>query len=175
MAEQRPERDVDDRKIPWDWIFDYPTTNLQILRADDRYFIAYPKGFAEHNSIVRGDVISGNRLEVGDYLKMLYPSKGHDLPSQMFIDAITPLDFGGDPEDLAVQQLWERVDMAVAVMGVGGACTSCGAEPRNKEVTHRRGCEVLSAMLWKAMQIEDEEPTLEQVIQQAKDQIDRMN
>ena len=118
------------------------------------------------------------RLQVGRWLAEHWPDEDQRMFHQMYLDAVYPIDWEDD-ENPETQATLGRIDLAIAVIEAGGACTICGVEPKTKggHIDHIIGCEVVSVgmwMQWHERPDEDGGPSLAEVVAAAENQIARM-
>lgn len=117
------------------------------------------------------------RLEAGRWLQKHWPDEDQKMFHQMYLDAIYPIDWEDEENPDTIATIG-RIELAMAVIEAGGACTICSVEPYAKgEVMHAIGCECVSAGMWAAWHErydEDGEPTLGQIVAAAEAQIARM-
>lgn len=159
-------------------IFQHPTKGcLHKIGTDWRCYVNDYGNGSDYDRDIR--IMHGQpahmRLALGEWLATTQPGDDKRLTHQQFINEVFPPDWTGEtPEG---KQLHERLDMTISVMGAGGACTICLAEPdENKAVEHLVGCEYVSFVLHSMEQvlIGDHEPTLADAVREANEQIARM-
>ena len=171
-----------------EYAFQHPVKGC-VWHVADRiqcYVEDFGKGGNEKDRNLRIGQPAATRLALGgwlDYVMPFKPIRGDKeremevelrrrLNHQQFVIANFPLDWDGETAESI--QLIEAIDMAHSVMGAGGACTICEAGPPDYD--HLIGCDYVSAMLHQieVMSDPEHEPTLQEVVDRANEQIARM-
>lgn len=160
---------------------------LWVLKWNESTWLAYirrPKTRSDltehyHHIVAKNRAIE-RRLQMGTWMREQNPGNEHMLPQQIFLEMLDPVPydeiFDDTEETPEGQAILEQIDMAMAVIGAGGACTVCGAEQHDGHVHHELGCYLPGFAIWRMLHPEDQDrtPSLAMVIQAAQEQIARM-
>lgn len=126
-----------------------------------------------------GVEVHRSRVELGLWLEKQHPAEDNiknKVLNHLFVEAVFPIEFE-EHDKAETQASLKRVDLAQSVIDAGGACTICGApnDPHHG-VDHLIGCEYMSWLMYVAALAvtADREPTLDEVVRSAEQQIARM-
>src|SRR5262252_7473350 len=163
-----------------DAIFQHPIKGAVFVPDGDRmYALVNDWGGGvddDDKAIYHGVETFRGRCELGAWLTERFPDPKYKIVNHAFVEAIRPIDFN-DEESAETVAAMQRIDMAMSVQQAGGACTICGAPNEDGTVDHVVGCEVMSRFMHVMTQQildADGEPSLEDVVRAANEQIERM-
>lgn len=161
-------------------VFQHPIKGCVYRELDRMWCCVEDYNQGEHPDdilVYVGVEVFRSRCELGAWLTERHPDDKHKILNHLFVEAMFPIKFE-DEESAETQASLQRVDMAQDVINAGGACTICAAPNDPDEgVNHIVGCELMSWLMYRiavTLLEADGEPTLEDVVRSAHEQIERM-